>query len=90
VASLNEPVAPEAAAPEAEFPEISLDVSEAVPTPAEDPVDEPEEVNTKLDLIQAYIDMEDVIGARELIEEVMAEGGERQRQRASELLEKIA
>lgn len=90
VASLNEPVTPEAAAPEAEFPEISLDVSEASPAPAEDPVDEPEEVNTKLDLIQAYIDMEDVIGARELIEEVMAEGGERQRQRASELLEKIA
>jgi pilus assembly protein FimV len=90
VASLNEPIAPEPAIPETEFPEISLDVSESASAPAEDAVDEPEEVNTKLDLIQAYIDMEDVIGAKELIEEVMAEGGERQRQRASELLEKIA
>lgn len=90
VASLNEPVAAEPATPETEFPEISLDVSESASVAAEEPVDEPEEVNTKLDLIQAYIDMEDVIGAKELIEEVMAEGGERQRQRASELLEKIA
>jgi len=47
-------------------------------------------VNTKLDLIQAYIDMEDVVGAKELIDEVIAEGGERQRQRASELLAKLA
>ncbi|MFQ6334591.1 FimV/HubP family polar landmark protein [Methylophilus sp. 3sh_L] len=90
VASLNEPVAAEPATPETEFPEISLDVSEAASVSADEPVDEPEEVNTKLDLIQAYIDMEDVIGAKELIEEVMAEGGERQRQRARELLDKIA
>lgn len=50
---------------------------------------EPEEVETKLDLVMAYLDMEDKIGARELLEEVMKEGGENQRKRASELLEKI-
>ncbi|KQT34433.1 hypothetical protein ASG24_12015 [Methylophilus sp. Leaf414] len=75
---------------ETAFPEISLDVTEK---PEESLVEfdgEPEEVNTKLDLIQAYIDMEDMIGAKELIEEVLTEGGERQRQRASELLAKVA
>lgn len=75
---------------ETAFPEISLDIGAK---PEESIVEfdgEPEEVNTKLDLIQAYIDMEDMIGAKELIEEVLTEGGERQRQRASELLEKVA
>jgi pilus assembly protein FimV len=50
---------------------------------------EPEEVETKLDLVMAYLDMEDKIGARELLEEVLKEGGENQRKRASELMEKI-
>ncbi len=49
-----------------------------------------EEVDTKLDLIKAYIDMEDVIGAKELIEEVMAEGSAEQKQLAQALLKKIA
>lgn len=54
------------------------------------PGSEPEEVETKLDLVMAYLDMEDTIGARELLEEVMKEGGESQRKRAEELLAKIA
>lgn len=72
------------------FPEISLDVTEKTEESLVEFDGEPEEVNTKLDLIQAYIDMEDMIGAKELIEEVLTEGGERQRQRASELLAKVA
>jgi pilus assembly protein FimV len=71
------------------FPEISLDVGAKPEDSLAEFDGEPEEVNTKLDLIQAYIDMEDMIGAKELIEEVLSEGGERQRQRASELLEKV-
>ena len=90
VDALNAPVVTPASEAEMDFPEISLDMSEASAGSAEMPADEPEEVNTKLDLIQAYIDMEDLIGAKELIEEVLSEGGERQRQRATELLEKIA
>lgn len=90
VDALNAPVVAPASEAEMDFPEISLDMSEASAGSAEMPADEPEEVNTKLDLIQAYIDMEDLIGAKELIEEVLSEGGERQRQRATELLEKIA
>jgi len=87
-ALLNESPAVDVMADSA-FPEISLDVAEASAASAESITDEPEEVNTKLDLIQAYIDMEDVVGAKELIDEVMAEGGERQQQRANELLAKI-
>jgi len=89
-AALNETPAVEAAADSIAFPEISLDVADSGTASAEEIADEPEEVNTKLDLIQAYIDMEDVVGAKELIDEVIAEGGERQRQRASELLAKLA
>ncbi|WP_024931182.1 FimV/HubP family polar landmark protein [Methylophilus sp. OH31] len=88
-AALNETPAVEAAADSIAFPEISLDVADRGTASAEEIADEPEEVNTKLDLIQAYIDMEDVVGAKELIDEVIAEGGERQRQRASELLAKL-
>jgi len=90
VDALNAVDAPSDVADELAFPEISLDVADTPATSAETPADESEEVNTKLDLIQAYIDMEDKIGAKELIEEVLTEGGERQRQRANELLAKIA
>lgn len=89
VDALNAVDAPSDVADELAFPEISLDVADTPPASAETPADESEEVNTKLDLIQAYIDMEDKIGAKELIEEVLTEGGERQRQRANELLAKI-
>lgn len=90
VDSLNEVVPPATTSDEVAFPEISLDVADATVSRSDTLEDEPEEVNTKLDLIQAYIDMEDAIGAKELIEEVLAEGGERQRERANELLAKIA
>jgi len=90
VESLNEVATPASTSEEVAFPEISLDVADTTAKSLDMPEDEPEEVNTKLDLIQAYIDMEDAIGAKELIEEVLAEGGERQRQRANELLSKIA
>lgn len=90
VDALNAVDAPSDVADELAFPEISLDVADTPAASAETPADESEEVNTKLDLIQAYIDMEDKIGAKELIEEVLIEGGERQRQRANELLAKIA
>jgi pilus assembly protein FimV len=75
------------------FTEISLDLDEtnldSVPSLSAGG-SEPEEVETKLDLVMAYLDMEDKIGAKELLEEVMKEGGENQRKRAAEILEKIA
>ena len=51
---------------------------------------EPIEVETKLDLVVAYIEMDDKEGAKELLDEVMKEGGVAQRKRAEALLAQIA
>ncbi|MCH9799048.1 MAG: hypothetical protein K0U17_03970 [Betaproteobacteria bacterium] len=45
-----------------------------------------EEVETKLELVAAYIDMEDKDGAKELLEEVLKEGSLSQRKRADQIL----
>jgi len=47
------------------------------------------EIETKVDLAKAYIEMEDVEGAREMLEEVVQEGDENQQNTAKELLEKL-
>jgi pilus assembly protein FimV len=44
------------------------------------------EVGTKLDLARAYVDMGDPSGARSILEEVLDEGDEGQRQQAQKLL----
>lgn len=46
-------------------------------------------VETKLDLAQAYLEMDDALGARGLLDEVLEEGDEAQRERARTLLEKL-
>ncbi|SEQ77074.1 pilus assembly protein FimV [Nitrosomonas sp. Nm51] len=58
--------------------------------------DEPEarseqwhEIETKIDLAKAYLEMEDMEGAREMLEEVVQEGDENQQKTARELLEKL-
>ncbi len=65
------------------MPGIELDS-----TPVEMP--ESEDVNIKLDLVAAYIDMDDKEGARELLEEVLKEGGVQQQARAQQLLSSLA
>jgi len=52
--------------------------------------DEPAEVETKLELVAAYIEMDDKEGAKELLDEVMREGGANQRKRAEALLTQIS
>ena len=52
--------------------------------------DRNDEVGTKLDLARAYIDMGDVEGAREILDEVMAEGSDEQRDQANAMIGKIA
>lgn len=49
--------------------------------------DDLDEVGTKLDLAKAYIDMGDHEGARGILEEVKAEGNEKQQQEAESLLQ---
>ncbi|MDP1658287.1 MAG: FimV/HubP family polar landmark protein [Methylotenera sp.] len=80
---------------------IDLDLADAEP---ELPVDRPavktasqvtdnsesQDVNIKLDLVAAYIDMDDKEGARELLEEVLKEGGMQQQLRAQQLLDNLA
>lgn len=46
-------------------------------------------VDTKLDLALAYLDMEDPVGARTLLEEVLQEGNGHQKQRAEELMQRL-
>ena len=45
-----------------------------------------EEMEAKLELVAAYIDMEDRNGAKALLEEVLKEGNLEQRKRADEIL----
>ncbi|MEQ8204975.1 MAG: FimV/HubP family polar landmark protein, partial [Woeseia sp.] len=47
------------------------------------------EVGTKLDLARAYVDMGDPSGARNILDEVLEEGDESQRQQAQQLLDSL-
>lgn len=73
---------------------ISLDVagdSAELESPVpEGEVEESADVDTKLDLVTAYMDMGDNEGARELLEEILKEGGPRQKQKAQSILDNLA
>jgi pilus assembly protein FimV len=83
--------------PEAEVPELDLSgISLDMDTPASSVTEQTEAaagelagVNTKLDLATAYSDMGDKEGARELLEEVLKEGGPQQRERAQQMLDSL-
>ncbi len=47
------------------------------------------EVGTKLDLARAYVDMGDPAGARSILEEVLDEGDEGQKQQAQQLIDAL-
>jgi pilus assembly protein FimV len=50
---------------------------------------ESSDVDTKLDLVTAYVDMGDKDGARELLQEVLKEGGPVQREKAQKLMKSL-
>ena len=76
--------------PEIDLSGISLDLDTGVDEASVASADnESSEVDTKLDLVTAYMDMGDNEGARELLEEVLKEGGEQQRAKAEEILKKL-
>jgi pilus assembly protein FimV len=83
-----------APAPSVGLGEISLNLDDlAAPTApvAADVKDERwQEVATKLDLAKAYQEMGDQAGAREILEEVVRDGDEKQRATAQELLQQLA
>lgn len=49
-----------------------------------------EECDTKLDLADAYLEMGDADGAKEILDEVVQEGSDEQKAKAQEMLEKMA
>ena len=81
-----------------DFSAISLDLTDAEPQHAEaaqtdvavtesvEATTENPDVDIKLDLVKVYIDMEDVEGARDLLDEVLKDGGPQQRAAAESLL----
>jgi len=71
---------------------INLDMDDSANAPVDLSLaaDEPAEVETKLELVAAYIEMDDKEGAKELLDEVMREGGATQRKRAEALLTQIS
>ncbi len=87
-----------AAAPTLDFSGIDLELkepSEAAEVKAEAPAGEAEtaidpelweENNTKLDLARAYLEMGDKEGAREILQEVQADGDTKQREEADRLM----
>jgi len=52
-------------------------------------LDDVDEVSTKLDLARAYLDMGDHEGSRGILEEVLAEGNDEQKDEANELMAKL-
>ncbi len=68
---------------------ITLDMDDAASETPVASADEPADVETKLELVSAYIEMDDEEGAKELLAEVMKEGGDNQRKRAEALLTQI-
>lgn len=49
-----------------------------------------DEINTKLDLARAYVDMDDADGAKSILDEVVKEGNDGQQAEARKLLEQIS
>jgi pilus assembly protein FimV len=88
--------APNTAAPEradafevAVLPTVSIETKALPEQPTiltKDEVNEHPDVDIKLDLVKVYIDMDDVEGARDLLDEVIKEGGPKQRQAAEKIL----
>ncbi|MCB1802578.1 MAG: hypothetical protein KDI82_12875 [Gammaproteobacteria bacterium] len=78
---LDQPVSLDEAFAGDDVDEESLDVLDLSSTPNDE-----DEVGTKLDLARAYVEMGDQDGARSILEEVMVEGDEGQRDDAEKLL----
>jgi pilus assembly protein FimV len=81
------------AAPDLDLSGISLDMGEpgsAKAAPSDLPDDfGAQEVSTKLDLARAYVDMGDVEGARDILQEVLKEGSTEQQEEARKLLAEL-
>lgn len=83
----SEPEPPPAASADESFGEA---VSSGAPEGDDfDFLADTDEVATKLDLARAYIDMGDTEGAKDILDEVLQEGNDEQKQEASSLMERV-
>lgn len=73
-----------------DLPELSDDDSELDLETDLDFLSGTDESETKLDLARAYIDMDDKDGAREILQEVLEEGSDAQKQEANNLMDGMA
>lgn len=76
-----------------DFGDININFGEDVPpvhAGGEDKDEQWHEVATKLDLAKAYQEMGDLDGAREILEEVLRDGDDAQRESAEKLMQQIA
>lgn len=74
-----------------DFADISLDLDTSAAPAASDAKSEHwHEVATKLDLAKAYQEMGDAAGAREILDEVVRDGDEQQREAAEKLLQQLS
>ncbi|NCN22946.1 MAG: hypothetical protein GW921_01975, partial [Gallionella sp.] len=91
--------------PEINLADISLDMDDIVQPVAAASVDDKlavadaapvdavelyQEVATKIDLARAYQEMGDEIGAREILDEIMLDGDDEQKQQAQLILKQLA
>lgn len=94
-AKVEEAEPPQPAVPELDLSGISLDLEEPAPVVeslADVAVDEGrwQEAATKLDLAKAYMEMGDREGAREILQEVLKEGNDQQKQDAQSMLSELS
>lgn len=69
-----------------ELPEVDELSAESAGEFGEDTADSSDEVNTKLDLARAYLEMGDEEGARSILQEVVNEGSEQQKLAAQKMM----
>jgi pilus assembly protein FimV len=75
--------------PESSDMMLDLDADADLPTGDELGMGEIDEIATKLDLARAYIEMHETDGAREILQEVVAEGNAAQKKEAETLLSRL-
>jgi len=71
-----------------DFPELTLD--DLPGSDADFDPDQQEAIEIKLDLAQAYLDMDDQSGARALLDEVLREGNAVEQERAQDILRRLS
>jgi len=93
-AAAEAPQTPEPAVPEMDLSGLSLELEEPAAAEAlpEAALDDSrwQEAATKLDLARAYMEMGDREGAREILQEVLKEGNDQQKQDAQSMLAEMA